>query len=264
MGVHDMHVGTILYFGAALAIGITFIVLGTMLNTQISGNCNNTVKHSIMGVIGLGVTLTIISILMFIIDRYCACTSAIGLFTLGFDLTNIGFFAILTMIISGIAITLGGIIDANLDEDCGKNVNKSLAKYIWIGGLISLVLSLVIVIINRLRSSDSLNDSKRELQSIRDAKEKTAKEIEKANEALKKAQEQLKIKREKSKKTNEPSTTAEDNDTDEAEDEELGLNKPVTNKSNWLWPRIFGGNQGNPVKKDIEVQMKPSQKRSGM
>lgn len=195
MGVHDMHVGTILYFGAALAIGITLIVLGTMLNTQISGNCSNTIKHSIMGVIGLGVTLTIISILMFIIDRYCACTSAIGLFTLGSSITSIGFFAILTMIISGIAITLGGIIDNNLDEDCGKNVNKSLAKYIWIGGLIGLVLSLVIAITNRIRSSDSNTDPEGKLKRLLEDKEKEermGKQLEQAAQKIKEQQEKNK------------------------------------------------------------------------
>jgi ABC-type multidrug transport system fused ATPase/permease subunit len=200
MAVHNMHVGTILYFGAALAIGVTLIVLGTMLNTQLSGNCNNTVKHSILGVIGLGVTLSIISILMFIVDRYCACTSAIGLFTLGSNITNIGFFAILTMIISAIAITLGGVIDKNLDKDCGENVNKNLAKYIWIGGLISLVLSLVISITNRIRSSDSSTDQEGKLQGLLEDKEKEAKMGAELTKKAEKAAKELKEQQEKNKK----------------------------------------------------------------
>lgn len=200
MAVHNMHVGTILYFGAALAIGVTLIVLGTMLNTQLSGNCNNTVKHSILGVIGLGVTLSIISILMFIVDRYCACTSAIGLFTLGSNITNIGFFALLTMIISVMAITLGGIIDKNLDKDCGENVNKNLAKYIWIGGLISLVLSLVIAITNRIRSSDSSTDQEGKLQGLIQDKEKEEKMGAELTKKTERAAKELKDQQEKNKK----------------------------------------------------------------
>ena len=199
MAVHNMHIGTILYFGAALAIGITLIVLGTILNTQISGNCNNTIKHSILGVIGLGVTLSIISILMFIVDRYCACTSAIGLFTLGSNITNIGFFAILTMIISAIAITLGGIIDKNLDKDCGENVNKNLAKYIWIGGLISLVLSLVIAITNRIRSSDSSTDHEGKLKGLLEDKEKEEKMGAQIAKATEQAEKELKEKQKENK-----------------------------------------------------------------
>lgn len=149
MAVHNMHVGTILYFAAAFAIGLTLVIFSAILNGQISSDCNNAVKHSISGVFGLGITLVIISILIFLIDHYCACSSAIGLF--GSNITNIGFFAVLTMIISVTSITLGAIIQANIDEKCGKNVNKNLARYIWVGGVFGLVLSIVVLVANKTR-----------------------------------------------------------------------------------------------------------------
>lgn len=149
MAVHNMHVGTILYFAAAFAIGLTLVIFAAILNGQISSDCNNTIKHSISGIFGLGITLVIISILMFLIDHYCACSSAIGLF--GSNISNIGFFAVLTMIISVTSITLGAIIEGNIDEKCGKNVNKDLAKYIWIGGVVGLVLSIVVLIASKTR-----------------------------------------------------------------------------------------------------------------
>lgn len=149
MAVHNMHVGTILYFAAAFVIGFTLVIFAAILNGQISNDCNNTVKHSIAGVFGLGIILVIISILMFLIDHYCACSSAISLF--GSDISNIGFFAVLTMIISVTSITLGAIIEGNIDEKCGKKVNKNLAKYIWVGGVFGLVLSIVVLIAHKTR-----------------------------------------------------------------------------------------------------------------
>lgn len=149
MAVHNMHVGTVLYFAAAFAIGLTLVIFAAILNGQISSGCNNTVKHSISGIFGLGITLVIISILMFLIDHYCACSSAIGL--LGSNISNVGFFAVLTMIISISSITLGAIIEGNIDEKCGKNVNKNLAKYIWIGGVTGLVLSIVVLVAEKTR-----------------------------------------------------------------------------------------------------------------
>jgi protein-S-isoprenylcysteine O-methyltransferase Ste14 len=155
MGVRSMHIGTILYFAAALVIGITLLVLAIMLNTQISSDCNNTVKHSILGVLGLGLTLIIVSVLMFAIDSYCSCETAVGLFSFGLDLSKIQFFASLTILISIVAISLGVVIESQLDEQCGKNVNKNLAKYIWIGGIMSFVLSIVILTVHNVRKGPS-------------------------------------------------------------------------------------------------------------
>lgn len=219
MAVHNMHVGTVLYFAAAFAIGLTLVILAAILNGQISGDCNNTVKHSISGVFGLGVTLVIISILMFIIDHYCACSSAVGLFGMGVNMTNVGFFAALTMIISIAAITLGAIIDTNIDEKCGKNVNKNLAKYIWVGGIVAIVISIVVLIAHKTRKfvGDTDNDDDTVIKKIQ---EYDSNKIKK--EAKKKKLKELEQEKAKAEKAGEEEALAEHHKKEEIEERNFG------------------------------------------